>query len=197
VSEWKLAALTYFDPKFATTQGIIDVLNLLEVASGDHIDVVLHGYQGGPPEWIDRRDLVQVRVGKREMYYDPQRLMNEVARVQSQTTWTFSLEIDVILVRQRQHYFGDGGFERDYSQAIVINLYRLLKDEKITSYVSFFSELITFARDYNGDSPAWDFSDHKLWQEAKRSLFEAFKAYLGFKKFQGKVEDYAIQNIIR
>ncbi len=129
------------------------------------------------------------------MYYDPKMLLSEVGKLQSQTSWHFSLEIDVIILEQRLHYFGNGGYERNFEKAIVINLYRLLNDNKISSYASFFSEIIRFAQDYKGTNPAWDFSDHKLWEELKRSLFESFKTYLGFRKFQIKVEDYAVQNI--
>jgi hypothetical protein len=103
--------------------------------------------------------------------------------------------VDVVLVNQRLHYYGDGGYERDYEEAIVVNLYRMLQDKKITSYAAFFSELIRFTKEYHGDTPAWDYSDDKLWRELKSSLFEAFKKYLGFREFQLKVEDYAVRDI--
>jgi hypothetical protein len=57
VSDWKLAALVFFDPKFATSEGIINVLSLLDTFSGDHIDITLHGYREDVPESIDPMDL--------------------------------------------------------------------------------------------------------------------------------------------
>jgi hypothetical protein len=197
VSPWKLAALTFFDPRFATTDGIINVLNLLDQFSGQNMDIFLHGYKKEAAQWLDVQDLVEIRVGTKKMYYDPKQLNVEVQRFESKSNWHFSFEVDVILVKQRLWYINDGGYERDLKNSIVLNLHRLLLDKKISSYAAFFGEIINFAKDYHGNNPAWDYSDHRAWTQLKESLFDAFKAYLGFRKFQIKIEDYAIRDISR
>ncbi len=192
----KLTALTFFDPKFANSKEIIELLNCFDTFSGAHLDIFIKGCTSSPPEGVDESAVTEISLGSTKHYYSAQTLLKDVKELQQETSWRFSMEIDVILVsRQRWYNKFESGIRSDYKNSIVLNLYRMMNDSKISSYASFFSELIHFAEDYSGENPVWDMSDAKLWNELKKSLFESFKKYIGFRKFQMKVEDYAIQNI--
>lgn len=197
-SPWRLTAITFFDPRFGTSNEIIELLDFLNAFSGNHIDILLSGWSSSPPVDVAESSLVEIQVGGKTQYYSAETLRDDVEQLENVTSWHFSMEIDVILLNQQRWWNNfDNGICRDYNQAVVLNIYRMLMAKKITSYVAFFSELIRFARDYEGDNPAWDYSDAKLWKELKSSLFESFKTYLGFRKFQMRVEDYAVQNIAK
>ena len=195
---WRLTAVTFFDPRFGTSDEIIELLDYLNAFSGNHIDILISGCSSQPPTDVAKSSVIEIRVGDQIQYYSAETLLKDVEQLESVTSWRFSMEIDVVLLNQQRWWNNfNSGIDRDYKHAIVLNVYRMLKDKKITSYSAFFGELITFAKDYAGDNPAWTFSDAKLWKELKSSLFNSFKTYLGFRKFQMRVEDYAVKNIAK
>lgn len=194
--DWKLTALIFFDPKFANSEEIIDMFSLLDVFSGEHLNIHMKGFSTSPPREALQIDLTEVHTESETYYYSAKNLLKDVEELEKETTWRFSMEIDVILLRQKRwsNRF-ESGTHSSYGDVITLNLYQMLRDKKISSYASFFSELIQFAKEYDGDNPVWDVSDHKLWAELKKSLFESFKKYMGFRNFHLKVEDYAIKDI--
>ena len=193
---FRLTALLFFDPKFANAKELLDLLDYLDVFSANHLNIFLAGSNEERPK-DGEESVTEISFGCKKGYYTAKTLYEDVQRFESATTWQFSGEIDVVLFNQRRfkNEYGVVGVASDYNNAIVINLYRMLADKKITSYSSFFSELIRFARDYQGDNPTWGVSDAKLWVEVKRSLFESLREYIGFRKFQLRVEDYAVKGI--
>ncbi|MEN6474087.1 MAG: hypothetical protein ABFD81_08745 [Syntrophaceae bacterium] len=193
---FRLTAVLFFDPKFANSKEIIDLLDYLDAFSANHLDILITGCTLEPPE-DSAESVTEISFGLKKGYYTAKTLHKDVQRFESVTSWQFSGEIDVVMFNQRgfKNEYGVSGVARDYKNAIVLNLYRMLTNKKITSYSAFFSELIRFARDYQGDNPTWGISDTKLWIEVKRSLFESLKKYIGFRKFQIRVEDYAVKNI--
>jgi len=94
VSAWKLTALTFFDPRFATSEEITNVLDLLHAFSGEDLDIILHGYTDTPPISIPESSVVKVHVGARDVYYDARSLKTEVARVEAETKWKFSMRVE-------------------------------------------------------------------------------------------------------
>ncbi|MCP4632013.1 MAG: hypothetical protein GY855_03730 [candidate division Zixibacteria bacterium] len=195
-SDWKLTALLFFDPKFSTSDDLIDLFDFLHTFSGEDLAILVHGCTPKIPEGGNPTDCIPIQIGEAKRYYSSKTLKKDVETFEENTSWRFSMEIDVILVNRRTWSRGAfAGEELDLDSAMVLNIFRMLRDKKITSYSSFFGELIRFSKDYSGDDPAWDFSDQKLWKELKLSLFESFRKYIGFRKFQYKVEDYAINNL--
>lgn len=195
---WRLAAFTFFDPRFASSKGITQLLEYLDTFSGTHLDIVISGCVKAPAIEKVTPSLVELKLGERTYYFSAELLMRDIQVIERETSWKFSGEIDVIVLRRR-YISTNVSFreERDYKGAIVMNLFKMLAEKKITSYSAFFTELIHFSKDYQGDDPAWDYSDAVLWKKLKESLFESFKKFLGFRKFQIKVEDYAIRDIAR
>ena len=109
------------------------------------------------------------------------------------------MELDVILLNRKRWWNSvDSGVQYDFENAIVLNLYRMLKDGKISSYAGFFAEIIDFAVQYGGGSnPAWALSDTKLVSGVKDSLFSALKKYFGIKNALATFEDYAIRDLTK
>lgn len=192
---FRLTAVLFFDPRFSDSKEIVDLLDYLEAFSANYLDILISGCTVELPDGED--SVINISFGRTRGYYSAKTLHEDVQRFEAATSWNFSGEIDVVMFNQRafRNSYGAHGVARDYRNAIVMNLYRMLKDKRITSYSAFFTELIHFARDYEGDNPTWGISDAKLWAETKRSLFEALKKYIGFRKFQMSVEDYAVSDI--
>ena len=192
----RLAAILAFDPRFKRADEIIDLVDLIDKFSDQFLMVYILGYSGKTPRQADAENLFAAKLNGKTWYYSATTLLEHVKKIEAKTTWQFSGEIDLILVNETPWSNKlESGVERHYVDAIKMNLHRMLHDGKITSYSAFFQDVIRFAEGYAGDNPTWDLSDDKLWKELKGSLFESFRKFIGFRKFQWRVEDYAVHDL--
>lgn len=192
----ELTALAFFHPQFTNSKQILELVDMLDTFSSDHLDIEIKGFVTSSEFDDTVKPPYRVTLKSKTYFFTSEQLFKDVKKFEAMSTWKFSMEIDLILLERTRWYNKHGGGVRyNFSNAIVFNLHKMLHEKKLTSLPTFFSELIHFAEDYTGDNPVWDISDAKLLKEIKKSLFESFRKFIGMRKFQRKVEDYAVKDI--
>jgi hypothetical protein len=124
----KLTALTFFHPRFTGSSDLIDLLDMLDMFSANYLDIFIKGFTSDPPKDHDKSSTVQIRLNSAVHYFSAETLRKDVEELQKETSWYFSMELDVILVKQTRWYNKFGcGVHSDYENAVVLNLYRMLE----------------------------------------------------------------------
>ena len=95
-SPWRLTAVTFFDPRFGNSDEIVKLLDYLNTFSGNHIDILISGCSKEPPANVASSSIVEISVGDHIQYYAAETLKADVEQLQAETSWRFSMEIDVI-----------------------------------------------------------------------------------------------------
>jgi len=141
-------------------------LDYFDKRSNNYIDIYCAGFKES-----DEVNNDGVLVGEKYWTYSDTRFDEDRRLLESETSWKFSGEIDLILVSVKRGTSADKVFV-DYSQAIVCHLSELIEIKAFNSIEAFFEKLFQYAEYADPSNPIWNLSDKFGLRQCKSTLIK-------------------------
>lgn len=141
-------------------------LDSFDKRSNNYIDIYCAGFKES-----DEVNNDGVLVGEKYWTYSDTRFDEDRRLLESETSWKFSGEIDLILVSVKRGTSADKVFV-DYSQAIVCHLSELIEIKAFNSIEAFFEKLFQYAEYADPSNPIWNLSDKFGLRQCKSTLIK-------------------------
>ncbi|WP_434150143.1 hypothetical protein ACR2R6_01260 [Methylocaldum gracile subsp. desertum] len=194
----KLVGILFCHPKSSLAKSeIIEHLPHFHVRSGEAVDFFCIGYGAyWPPEhFADQKPVVTIQGV--DWLFSESAFSSVVDEFESETSWKYSGETELILLTARKQH--NGMTILDYDTAIVCNLEAMSQAKAFSSVRSFFEAIFKFAKSNNQEELTWELSDQngvRLGKLAiKDSVISVLPKSLGDAYQRG--EHFAVRSIAK
>ena len=193
----KMVGLLFGQPEAPLVKSeIIPSIAYFHHRSGKNISFYCGGYGSN---WPDHHfpDQQQVAViDQKTWFYSPWCFNKFREEIKSQTKWTYSGEVDLILTNAKLDR-SSKLVQLDFTSTIVCNLVRMKHDSAISTVGSFFEKIFRYAERQDGNDPTWGFSDYVGLKSAGDSLIQLILSFLpkGLENDLKKICHFAIKDV--
>ena len=190
----KLVGIMFCHPDSEiSSKQIIPRLEYLQNRSGEHTDLFWGGYEPFMEGHVPSEVRVVKVVGGTVWGFSEAAFNSFRAEIEGRTTWKYSGETDLLLVTARFDQETKKPY-LDFSETLVCDLDRMLRQGAITSVPRFLEDVFRFGERYpSGD--VFDFSDLKFVESTKKTLWNWFLDLLKVRGYFERTEPFAIRNI--